>query len=363
MTNIEITKNILKKEFISKEEIIHLLSITKKDELDILYKKAYNIKKKNVGTDVYFRGIIEFSNICIKNCFYCGIRKDNHKLKRFSMNENEILKSAKWAWESGYGSIVLQSGERTDNNFILFVENILKKIKKISNNELGITISLGEQSIETYKRWFDAGAHRYLIRIESTNQTLYKSLHPNDHDFEKRMKSIKNLRKVGYQVGTGVMIGIPNQTISDLAKDIIFYKENDIDMIGMGPYIPHQDTPMANSFKNFEEIKDKQLELALNMIAVTRIYLKDVNIASTTALQALNSIGREMGLSAGANIIMPNITDTKYREGYQLYDSKPCLDENSTMCRGCLESRIKNIGETIGYNKWGDSPHFIKKNS
>jgi len=353
--------SILEKSALNKEDLIYLLKIEDKSEKEILFKKAYDEKVSNVGNNVYFRGIVEFSNICEKDCLYCGIRKGNSDVDRFMMSKEEILSSAEWAWKSGYGSMVLQSGERSDASFIDFVEEILYEIKKLSNGELGITISLGEESRETYERWYRAGAHRYLLRIETSNPDLYSSLHPEDHIFENRIKAIKDLRDIGYQVGTGVMIGLPGQTVSDLASDIMFFKENDIDMIGMGPYIPHNLTPMADSLGDFEKIKEEQLELALKMIAVTRIFLKDVNIASTTALQALNHVGREMGLQAGANIIMPNVTDTKYRKGYQLYENKPCLDENSSMCRGCLSRRVDGIGESIGFNEWGDSPHFKKR--
>ena len=275
------------------------------------------------------------------------------------MNIQEILDCAELAWKMNYGSLVLQSGERTDEEFISFVEKAIREIKKMSNNELGITISLGEQSDETYRRWFEAGAHRYLIRIETSNNKLYETLHPKDHDFLERFECLNRLRRVGYQVGTGVMIGLPEQSMEDLVNDIIFFKDNDIDMIGMGPYIIHHDTPLAKKVKNFD--KERQLNLGLKMIALTRLYLKDVNIASTTALQALHHEGREFGLQAGANIIMPNITHTKYRDSYQLYDNKPCTDENATMCRACLEGRIGKIGEEIGYNEWGDSPHFEKR--
>jgi len=207
-------------------------------------------------------------------------------------------------------------------------------------------------------RWYDAGAHRYLLRIETSDPDLYSTLHPSDHDFEKRKACLYALKRIGYYVGTGIMIGLPGQTVENCADDILFFRDLDVDMIGMGPYIPHSDTPLGASCDMSGFDGSEQLEKALMMIAVTRIVLKDVNIASTTALQALNDLGREMGLKAGANIIMPNITDTRYRRGYQLYENKPCLDENASMCRGCLESRIQSIGETIGYREWGDSPHF-----
>ncbi len=336
-----------------------LLEITDPQELQQLYDAAYQLKLETVGSNVYFRGIVEMSNICTKDCYYCGIRNSNSNVERYDMSNNEIARETLWAHKNHYGSILLQSGERQDEHFIDKITNILKRIKKESNGELGITISLGEQTEETYRTWFDAGAHRYLLRIETTNPKLYRTLHPKSHDFQTRIDCLDKLRKVGYQVGTGVMIGLPGQSTADLAQDIAFFRDKDIDMIGMGPYIVHSETPLADYAEDINN--EDQLNMGLKMIAVTRLVLRDVNIAATTALQALNPTGREMGLQAGANIIMPNLTDTTYRKGYQLYEGKPCLDENSTMCRGCLKNRVASIGETIGLDQWGDSPHFIKR--
>ncbi len=355
----EVFNKIKSDKKLSEKDLISLLEIEDEKTLKEFFEIAYQVKVKNVGNKAYFRGIIEFSNICEKDCFYCGIRKSNENVKRFLMTEEEIIKAAEWAYKNEYGSIVIQAGEVSNNNFVDFIEKILIKIKNISNGKLGVTLSLGEQSEKTFKRWFVAGAHRYLLRIETSNQKLYAELHPHDHSFEKRINSLTSLKKIGYQVGTGVMIGLPGQTLQNLVDDILFFKKYDIDMIGMGPYIVHKETPMGINISNFD--KEKQLNLGLKMIAASRVYLKDVNIASTTALQALNPIGREMGIQAGANIIMPNLTDTKYRSAYQLYEDKPCLDENSSMCRSCLTRRIEGINESIGFNEWGDSPHFLKK--
>jgi biotin synthase len=277
------------------------------------------------------------------------------------MDREEIIEAAKFAQKGDYGSFVLQSGEIKNAIFTDYITSPLKDIKNLPGENLGITLSLGEQSLETYKKWFDAGAHRYLLRFETSNSEFYKKLHPRDHDFENCFQALENLKECGYQAGTGMIIGLPGQTKEDLADDILYMKKQNIDMIGMGPFIPHQDTPMADSLGNFEEIKTEQLELSLKMIAITRIILKDVNIAAATALQALDPIDREKGLQAGANIIMPNITNTKYSDEYHLYENKPCLDENSEMCNGCLDSRISSIGEEIGYNEWGIAPIIIKE--
>ena len=357
-------RDIIKKssEGLTKTDIIQLLSIEDREELKELFDTAYTVKTENVGNKVYFRGIIEFSNICKKDCYYCGIRKSNKNVERFMMKEEEILNGAKWAYENNYGSIVLQSGERDDKTFIDFITNVIRGIKSISNNKLGITLSLGEQTRETFEKWFESGAHRYLIRVETTNPELYNELHPESHDLENRKRCLNDLREIGYQVGTGVMIGLPNQTLEDLANDILFFKDKNIDMIGMGPYLISENTPTADIIVPEDNFNEIQYKLALKMIAVTRLVLKDVNIASTTALQALKTFGREMGLKAGANIIMPNITDVKYRPNYQLYNDKPCTDENAEECIGCLDSRILNIDETVGYGEWGDSPHFFNRN-
>ncbi len=363
---MDMTDQILEKarakQNLSVEEITALLSITDQDELQALYDCAYFIKEQYVGRVAYFRGIIECSNLCIKDCYYCGIRRSNTAVERFMMDEEEIFREAMWAYEAEYGSCVIQSGERQDEAYIAMIERVVSRITSYTNGEFGITLSLGEQSEDTYRRWKQAGAHRYLLRIETTNPDLYARFHPADHSMAVRKECLAALRRCGYQVGTGVMIGLPGQTMLDLANDILFLKEIDIDMVGMGPYIPHADTPMGKEVPAYSDKQKKQaLELGLKMIAVTRIVLRDINIAAATALQALEYTGREQGLRCGANVIMPNITETEFRPKYQLYDNKPCLDENSSMCRGCLTGRIKGIGESVGFNERGDSLHFRKR--
>lgn len=341
--------------------IKYLLELSSKDEQEKLCKKAYEIKEYYLGRKVFFRGIIEFSNLCRKNCYYCGVRRDNKSVKRYQMTEEQALHDAMWSLQNRFGSIVIQAGERTDRNFIELIERLVKRIKKESAGKLGITLSLGEQSKDTYERWFQAGAHRYLLRIETSNGELYSKLHPGDHLFQERLRCLESLKETGYQVGTGVMIGLPGQTADHLADDIIFFKNMDIDMIGMGPFIIHKDTPLADCFDDFESIKNRQFELSLKMIAAARILLKDVNIAATTALQALKPNGRELGLLSGANIIMPNVTDVEYRKYYQLYENKPCINEGYGECNNCLRMRLEAIGETIGFDEWGDPKHFLNK--
>ncbi len=361
-----LTDEILNKENYCKDDLLYLMRLKRQEDLEKLYKKAYEVKEEHVGRKAYYRGLIEFSNRCIKDCYYCGIRVSNTDVERFDMTREEILEMAQWAYENRYGSLTLQSGERQDSIFTEYITELIRDIKKIGNGSLGLTLCLGEQTEETYKKWFDAGGHRYLLRIETTNKELYRSIHPDNdrHSFEKRKECLKILKKIGYQVGTGVMIGLPGQTEEDLVNDIYFFKEMDIDMIGMGPYVVHKDTPMGKEVilkeQNDEMTKYERFSYGLKMIAITRIFLKDVNIAATTALQALNPLGRELGLKAGANILMPIITIPEHREKYKLYDNKPCIDDNADQCKICLTGRVSSVGDTVGFGEWGDSPHFKK---
>ncbi len=354
---------ILSDRNLTKEEIIELLQV-KNDDRTTLLKSARKVKEEVVGKKVYFRGLIEFSNICSKDCLYCGIRKSNKKVVRYNASDDEILTACRFAWENRFGSVVLQSGELDSPAFVKRVENLLKKIKLLSNNELGITLSCGEQTREAYLRWFESGAHRYLLRIETSNPELYQKIHPktSKHSFEKRIEALNSLRETGYQVGTGVMIGLPFQTTEDLADDLLFLKKMDIDMCGMGPYIEHENTPLYQ-YRHLLKTKQERFDLALNMIAVLRLLMPDINIAAATALQAIDPAGREKALAVGANIIMPNLTPCNYRKEYLLYEDKPCLDEDAELCRNCLEARIELAGCEIGYNEWGDSRHFKQAES
>ena len=325
-------------------------------DIEELKKKAHAVMKKAVGEKVYYRGLLEFSNICKRDCNYCGIRKSNSNVKRFELSKEEIVSIASWCAGEGYGSLVLQSGERENRDFVSFVEDVVRTIKGKTISEelpkgLGITLSCGEQSKETYRTWFNAGAHRYLLRIETTNSELFNRIHPASISLKRRKACLADLKDVGYQVGTGVMIGLPGQSEEDLAKDIEFFKEYDVDMIGMGPYIPHRDTPMKNN-------RSGSIELSLKMVAAVRIAIRDINIAAASALQAIDPIGREKALAFGANIIMPLVTPVKARKHYQLYDGKPCINEQSADCKFCLSKRIKSIGREIGFNEWGDSRHW-----
>jgi biotin synthase len=343
------------------EDIMYLLGLQGTEKTQ-LFAESAGIKEKHVGNKVYFRGLIEFSNICRKNCLYCGIRHENHTIRRYTLSDDEILSAARFAAENNYGSIVLQSGELGTRKFTHRMEKLLKDIHRLTGGKLRITLSCGEQEKDTYRRWFECGAHRYLLRIETSNPELYTRLHPNDdhHRFQRRLDCLVSLQECGYQVGTGVMIGLPFQTADDLAADLLFMKQFNIDMVGMGPYLEHVETPLYD-FRDLLLPREERFQLTLKMIAVLRILMKDINIAATTALQAIDKLGREKAIKIGANVIMPNITPGKYRDAYLPYQDKPCTDENAQDCKTCLETRIALADHEIAYGEWGDSVHFIRR--
>ena len=346
---------------LGEEELAALLSLgAGSPEEAALFAAARRVKDRRIGRRVSIRGLVEIGNVCAKDCLYCGIRRSNANVERYTLGADEIARSAARAKSFGYASVVLQSGEIESEAHTAFVEEVLRRIAPL---DLGVTLSLGEQSEETYERWRRAGAARYLLRIETSNERLYAAIHPATHSWRRRRDCLAALARLGYQVGTGVMTGLPGQTARDLARDIRFYADIDADMIGMGPWILHPDAPLDFPDPAERPSPRESLALALRMIAATRLYLHDVNIAAATALQALAHDGREQGVAAGANVIMPNVTDVKYRKAYQLYSNKPCLDEDAAACRTCLERRLAAIGERILFGQRGDSPHYAAKSS
>lgn len=360
MNNI---KDILDNGDFSRENIIRLLQ-SAGDDRTLLFKKSAEVKEKYIGNKVWFRGLIEFSNVCGKDCLYCGIRKGNNNLVRYNLSDDEIIAAARFAYDNKYGSIALQSGEIESPVFTKRVIKLLNKIKELSNGKLGITLSVGEQTPEVYKQFYAAGAHRYLLRVESTNESLYRKIHPDNkkHDFKRRLDCLKSLQDIGYQTGTGVMIGLPFQTIDDLAGDLLFMRKFDIDMCGMGPYIEHADTPLIEHRGELMPPAER-FDLTLKMISVIRIMMKDINIVAATALQAIDPIGREKAVKIGANILMPNITPGKYRDSYKLYDNKPCTDDSAEDCQSCLEARVSLADAEVIYGEWGDSKHYEERRS
>lgn len=353
--------SVLREKGLSKEALTRLL-LTSDDDETALFKHAAKIKEENVGNTVYLRGLIEFSNICEKNCYYCGIRRDNTQTRRYCLTKDEVLNAIRFAYENGFGSVAIQSGELASKAFTEKIDSILKEAKRITNGEIGITLSCGEQSEEVYRRWFESGAHRYLLRIESSTPELYEKIHPDNsaHSYKNRVAALERLKKIGYQVGTGVMIGLPFQTEEHLANDLLFMKQLDIDMCGMGPYIEHENTPLYAHRSLLLPLRER-LNLSLKMVALLRLLMPNINIAATTALQAIEKNGRERALQIGANVLMPNITPKKYRDDYFLYQNKPISQNSNEDDLKFLEAQLKKIGHEIGYFKQGNSKHYQQK--
>ncbi|MDA3941910.1 MAG: [FeFe] hydrogenase H-cluster radical SAM maturase HydE [Bacteroidetes bacterium] len=352
---------LLKQPSFSRNNLISLLSV-KGDDTQKVLKRALEVKAATVGRNVYLRGLIELSNVCAKDCYYCGIRKANSQVHRYTLTDEEVFQAADFAWRKGFGSLVIQSGELSSPAFASHIERLLKGIHQRTNAELSVTLSCGEQPYEVFKRWHEAGAHRYLLRIETTNRALYDQIHPQNplHAYAKRIEALEDLRKAGYQVGTGVMIGLPGQTIADLADDLIFFKSLDVDMVGMGPYIEHAETPLFEKFMLLWPAAER-FRMSLLMIAGLRLLMPDINMASSTALETLDPLGRQSGLLAGANVVMPNLTPVINRINYQLYNNKPNLDKDPALSTSSLNEVIEAIGEKICYFEPGNSRHFLKR--
>lgn len=319
------------------------------DDKKLLFEVADKVRKEHVGDEVFLRGLIEFSSCCKNDCFYCGLRRSNKMAQRYRMSKDEIVEAAKRAYNMGYRTIVLQSGEDMFYT-VEYLCEIIKGIKKVA--DVAITLSIGERTYEEYKAFKEAGADRFLMRFETSNKELYQMYHPG-MSFENRIECLKNIKSLGYELGTGFLIGLPNQSIDDLANDILLTCELDADMIGIGPFIAHPQTP-------FKDHPNGSVELTLKCIAILRLLLPDTNIPATTALGTLDPLGRQKGLKCGANIVMPNVNDLKYKLKYELYPGKICINEDATKCRGCIESIIISLGRKIGEG-YGVSKHSLKK--
>lgn len=342
------------------DELEFLLRLDDPAARGALYAAAYELKCREVGKGVYLRGLIETSNLCTRNCLYCGIRKGNLNVRRYELELDEIVSGAKLAAGFGYGAAVLQGGERSDARFVDFVTEAVRRISELPGAP-ALTLSFGEQTLETYRKWREAGAVRYLLRIETTDPGLYAALHP-EGTLEGRKAALVRLREAGFQVGTGVMIGLPGQDAAMLARDVEFFRAIDADMIGMGPWIPHHETPLGIAHPGTRADDLRRLELGLKMIAVTRLQLKDVNIAATTALQSISPAdGRERGIRAGANVIMPNVGGLEHRRDYTLYDGKAGMDENAEATRRKLDESLAKIGEFVRYGVSGTPLHYLKR--
>lgn len=324
---------------LSREEIIALL---KDDSInEELFKAADEVRKKYLGDEVHLRGLIEFTNICKRNCMYCGLRRDNKNLNRYRLSHEEIIDFAKKAVGYGYKTLVLQGGE--DDYFT--VERLIPIVKDLKALGVALTLSIGERPFEEYKMLKEAGADRFLLRIETTDKKLYEELDPG-MSHENRIQCLKNLRELGYEVGSGCLIGLPGQTIESIADDILFFKELDVDMNGIGPFIPNEDTPLKDA-------KGGTFEMALKVTALVRLLLPDINIPATTAIESLNKQGRVIALQSGANVVMPNVTEGEYRKLYALYPGKICTGDTPAHCRGCITGKIRGIGRIVS-----DGPGF-----
>lgn len=328
----------------NKDEIVEILTCK---SADIYYKKADAIRRKYCGNIVHLRALIEFSNFCKKQCLYCGINAKNKNVKRYRLSEQDIVKSAKYAQKIGIKTIVLQSGE--DDYFD--VKKMCSIIEKIKELNLVITLSIGEKTKDEYRAYKDSGADRYLLRIETTDENLYKKLHPNS-DFKNRLKCLYNLKELGFELGSGIMVGLPQQSIESIADDILFFKKIDVDMVGLGPFISNSETELKN-FPN------GSYELALRSIAATRLLMPDINIPATTAMETLLNEGRKIALQSGANVVMPNITPQNIRGNYSLYPNKQSVNALDDDSLNLLREEIASIGDSIS-DDFGTSLHFKK---
>jgi len=340
------------------KEIVSWLKEDDPEKLEILWQEADQIRANAVGDEVHLRGLLEISNYCSRNCLYCGLRSERKNLERYRMSEKEIQECIKQLAGFGYGTVVLQAGEDpgiTPES----ISELIQWIKEQTN--LAVTLSFGEQSEETLRKWRYAGGDRYLLRIETTNQALLKKIHPGE-PYGSRMDILQRIRDIGYEVGSGVMVGIPGQTYEMLAHDLLWFREMDLDMIGIGPYIPHPDTPLPMMELTAQSNQVPGTELMTNKtVALARILCPEANIPATTALATINiKNGREYALSHGANVVMPNVTPTKYRIFYEIYPNKSCIYETADVCHSCIKQRIIKLGRKIGVGPGGRKKRHTK---
>ena len=341
------------------DEILHWLCEEDEKRLEALWQWADTVRRENIGDEVHLRGLIEISNYCVRQCGYCGLRLGNQGLERFRMNEEEIMTCVGESERYGYGTVVLQSGEDYGIETKWFA-NIIRCIKR--KTQLAVTLGLGERPNGDLEAWREAGADRYLLRFETSDKGLYQLIHPSlPGRKSNRLSILKTLKKLGYETGSGIMIGIPGQTYASLARDIDLFHRLDLDMIGVGPYISHPYTPLGQGDWKRMISKDEQVpnteEMTYKVIALARIACPEANIPSTTALATINvESGRELGLKRGANVVMPNLTPLKYRVKYEIYPSKACITEIPSDCHSCLNHRIQSIGRRVGTGR-GDRIH------
>ena len=338
MDNKELIKKLITEHSLALDEYEYLIDHRDAELAKELAEHAVSVRRGIYGNAVFTRGLIEISNICKNNCIYCGIRAGNGSCDRYRLTPREIIECADEGYSLGFRTFVLQGGE--DGYFTdEVICDIIKRLKA-KYPDCAVTLSLGERSFESYKRLYDAGADRYLLRHETADREHYEKLHPRDMSFDNRMECLKNLKRIGYQVGCGFMVGSPYQTSATLAKDLKFIEDFKPEMCGIGPFVPHKDTPFGNKPQG-------TVELTCFLLSVIRLIHPPVLLPSTTALGTIHPMGREMGIQAGANVVMPNLSPVSVRKKYELYDNKICTGEESAQCRGCLEQRMRSIGYEI----------------
>lgn len=342
----DVVEKLIQGKNLEKEEYVQLIHQAGDPQaVSRLKEEAVRIRKRYYGDKVYTRGLIEFTNYCKNNCYYCGIRRGNGQATRYRLTEEEILSCCKNGYALGFRTFVLQGGEDpyyTDDRMAEIIQRI-----KAGYPDCAITLSIGEKSYDSYRRFKEAGADRYLLRHETANEEHYRRLHPPEMSLENRKRCLYDLKQLGFQVGAGFMVGSPGQRAEDLAEDLQFLKELNPHMVGIGPFIPHHQTRFAGE-------RAGSVELTLFLLSVIRVLLPGVLLPATTALGTLDPMGREKGLEAGANVVMPNLSPVKNRKQYDLYDNKICTGEEAAECRGCLERRVESVGYRL-VNERGDA--------
>lgn len=331
---------------LSKEEWMQVIANRDEVSAEYLFEKARRIRQKYYGDTVFTRGLIEFTNYCRNDCYYCGIRKSNGQAERYRLTKEDILLCTKQGYELGFRTFVLQGGEDayfTDEKIADMVSSI-----KSQHPDCAVTLSIGERAYDSYKLFYEAGADRYLLRHETADEVHYGRLHPKELSLSHRKECLYQLKEIGYQVGCGFMVGSPYQTVENLAEDMLFIKNLQPHMVGIGPFVPHHQTPFAGK-------KQGTVELTLFMLGLLRLMLPKVLLPATTALGTIDPRGREKGILAGANVVMPNLSPTTVRKKYTLYDNKICTGDEAAECRGCLERRMQSIGYRLVVDR-GDYP-------
>jgi biotin synthase len=324
------------------DEYKQLLTSLTKEEQEYLFLNAREVAQEQFSNGIFIRGLIELTNYCKNDCYYCGIRRSNDKAQRYRLTKEEVLESCEEGYRLGFRTFVMQGGE-DDSYTPKVMVDIIKSIRE-KYPDCAITLSLGEKDYDTYKQYYDAGANRYLLRHESINAEHYASLHPQGMTIQTRSECLFNLKKIGFQTGSGIMVGSPNQTIDNIVEDILFLEELQPQMIGIGPYLPYKDTP-------FKDKEKGSLELTLIVVAILRLMHPYALIPSTTALATIADDGRDKGILAGANVVMPNLSPIRFRKKYLLYNDKACMDDEAAESLASLQKRLEKIGYTISYDR------------